>query len=118
MKPWKTLETVETEDGSLQLQQRGKRDFVITIDGRVLMSSMLHRSEVELSRWGCGTLGERPAPRVLTAGLGLGFTLYFIRNFAAILGENGQIPVVLAAWGPPVAAFLLPLGLLLHLEDG
>lgn len=50
--------------------------------------------------------------------LGLGFTLYFIRNFAAILGENGQIPVILAAWGPPVAALLLPLGLLLHLEDG
>ena len=50
--------------------------------------------------------------------LGLGFSLYFIRNFAAVLGENGQIPVVLAAWGPPVAAILLPLGLLLHLEDG
>ena len=50
--------------------------------------------------------------------LALGFTLYFIRNFAAILGENGQIPVVLAAWGPPVAAVFLPLGLLLHLEDG
>lgn len=54
---------------------------------------------------------------VLTA-LVLGFTLYFIRNFAQILGENGQIPVLLAAWGPPVAAILLPLGLLLHLEDG
>ena len=50
--------------------------------------------------------------------LALGFTLYFIRNFAAILGENGQIPVVLAAWGPPLAAVFLPLGLLLHLEDG
>ena len=50
--------------------------------------------------------------------LAMGFTLYFIRNFAAILGENGNIPVVLAAWGPPLAALLLPLGLLLHLEDG
>ncbi len=55
---------------------------------------------------------------MVLAALGLGFTLYFIRNFAAILGENGQIPIVLAAWGPPVAALLLPLGLLLHLEDG
>ncbi len=55
---------------------------------------------------------------MVLAALGLGFTLYFIRNFAAILGENGQIPVILAAWGPPVAALLLPLGLLLHLEDG
>jgi lipopolysaccharide export system permease protein len=41
-----------------------------------------------------------------------------VRNFAQILGENGQIPVMLAAWGPPVATLLLPLGLLLHLEDG
>ena len=50
--------------------------------------------------------------------LGMGFLLYFIRNFAAILGENGQIPVIMAAWFPPLAALLLPLGLLLHLEDG
>lgn len=55
---------------------------------------------------------------MVLAALALGFTLYFIRNFASILGENGQIPVLLAAWGPPVAAALLPLGLLLHLEDG
>lgn len=55
---------------------------------------------------------------MVLSALGLGFTLYFIRNFAAILGENGQIPIILAAWGPPLAALLLPLGLLLHLEDG
>ncbi|WP_238370675.1 LPS export ABC transporter permease LptG [Heliomarina baculiformis] len=48
----------------------------------------------------------------------LGFALYFIRNFAQILGENGQIPVLLAAWGPPIASILLTLGLLLHVEDG
>lgn len=50
--------------------------------------------------------------------LTMGFTLFFIRNFAQILGEEGQIPVLLAAWGPPVAAVLLPMGLLLHWEDG
>ena len=54
---------------------------------------------------------------VLTAVL-LGFGLYFIRSFAQILGENGQIPVLLAAWAPPVASILLALGLLLHVEDG
>jgi len=48
----------------------------------------------------------------------LGFTVFFIRNFAQILGENGQIPILLAAWAPPAAAILLTLGLLLHLEDG
>ncbi len=54
---------------------------------------------------------------VLTAVL-LGFGLYFIRSFAQILGENGQIPIALAAWAPPVASILLAMGLLLHAEDG
>lgn len=48
----------------------------------------------------------------------LGFGLYFIRNFAQILGENGQIPVALAAWAPPIASLMLTFGLLLHAEDG
>jgi lipopolysaccharide export system permease protein len=63
------------------------------------------------------TRSGRTGLMVLMA-LGLGFALFFIRNFAQVLGENGQIPILLAAWGPPVAAMLLPLGLLLHLEDG
>jgi lipopolysaccharide export system permease protein len=50
--------------------------------------------------------------------LAMGFAVHFVRNFAQILGENGQIPVSLAAWAPPVAALFLSLGLLLHLEDG
>ncbi len=54
---------------------------------------------------------------VLTAIM-LGFSLYYVRNFAQILGENGQIPILLAAWAPPVASVLLALGLLLHMEDG
>lgn len=47
-----------------------------------------------------------------------GFSIFFLRNFAQVLGENGQIPVILAAWSPPIAAVMLSLGLLLHLEDG
>ncbi|MCJ7873700.1 LPS export ABC transporter permease LptG [Phaeobacter sp. J2-8] len=54
---------------------------------------------------------------VLTA-LMLGFGLYYVRNFAQILGENGQIPASLAAWAPPVAAALIGLGLILQMEDG
>ena len=48
----------------------------------------------------------------------VGFGLHYLRNFAQILGESGQIPVALAAWAPPVASLLMALGLLLHLEDG
>lgn len=47
-----------------------------------------------------------------------GFAIFFLRNFAQVLGDNGQIPVILAAWSPPVATVLMSVGLLLHLEDG
>ena len=47
-----------------------------------------------------------------------GFGLYYVRNFAQILGENGQIPIELAAWTPPIASVFLALGLILHMEDG
>nr|WP_281969037.1 LPS export ABC transporter permease LptG [Roseovarius nanhaiticus] len=47
-----------------------------------------------------------------------GFALFFIRNFALILGESGQLPVVIAVWAPPLAGLLMALGLILHLEDG
>jgi len=47
-----------------------------------------------------------------------GFALFFLRNFAQVLGENGQIPLALAVWTPPFATILLALGVLLHLEDG
>lgn len=47
-----------------------------------------------------------------------GFSVFFLRNFAQALGDSGQIPIALAAWSPPLAAALLALGLVLHLEDG
>lgn len=47
-----------------------------------------------------------------------GFAIFLLRNFTQVLGETGQIPVLVAAWSPPVAASLLALSLLLHLEDG
>jgi lipopolysaccharide export system permease protein len=48
----------------------------------------------------------------------LGFGMFFLRNFAQVLGESGQLPVSVAAWTPPIAAILLSLGFLLHTEDG
>ena len=54
---------------------------------------------------------------VLMAVLG-GFVIFFLRNFAQVLGQNGQVPISLAAWAAPVAAILLALALLLHVEDG
>ncbi len=47
-----------------------------------------------------------------------GFALYFLKDFAESLGGRGRIPLMVAAWSPPVAAILLAISLLLHLEDG
>ncbi len=57
------------------------------------------------------------APRVLIAIL-LAFLFFFLRNFANILGQNGEVPISLAAWGAPLAVILAATALLLHLEDG
>lgn len=48
----------------------------------------------------------------------MGFSIFFLRNFAQVLGENGQIPIIVAAWAPPLAGIFMSLGLLLHTEDG
>lgn len=47
-----------------------------------------------------------------------GFALFFLKDFAESLGASGEVPLLVAAWTPPIAAILMALGLLLHLEDG
>ncbi|MBY4891609.1 LPS export ABC transporter permease LptG [Rhodobacteraceae bacterium N5(2021)] len=55
---------------------------------------------------------------MVLAAILLGFGVVFIRRFAEVLGETGQVSVTLVAWTPPIAAILLALGFLLHTEDG
>jgi lipopolysaccharide export system permease protein len=54
---------------------------------------------------------------MVLASLLAGFGLFFLRNFAQVLGDSGQLPVMLAAWAPPLAGALLSLAFLLHRED-
>jgi spermidine synthase len=75
MVPWKTLATIPTSDGALQLRQRNAKEFLITIDGRVLMTSTERLSEEACARLACEPLAKRPSPRVLIGGLGMGYTL-------------------------------------------
>jgi len=75
VRPFKLLDSAETPEGRLELRQRGERDFMISIAGRVLMSSHIHRSETAVAELACGALRGRKSPRVLIGGLGLGFTL-------------------------------------------
>jgi lipopolysaccharide export system permease protein len=55
---------------------------------------------------------------LVVGAIGLGFGAYFIRNLMSLLGENGQLPIIAAAWGPPVAIVLFAVGIILHMEDG
>ncbi len=73
--PWTVLQSVKTAEGILELRQRGERDFLITVNGLVLMNSSLHRSEVALGEVACGHLKAHDAPRVLVGGLGMAITL-------------------------------------------
>jgi spermidine synthase len=75
MRAWETLDAVETAEGRLELRRRGAQDFVITVAGRVLMSSMAHLTEVAVAEIACGEVAGRESPRVLIGGLGMGFTL-------------------------------------------
>jgi spermidine synthase len=73
--PWKVLESVKTDEGILELRQRGERDFLIMVNSLVLMNSSLHRSEIALGELACGELKGQPGARVLVGGLGMAFTL-------------------------------------------
>ncbi len=72
--PWRTLDRIATEEGDLELRRRGD-EFLITVAGRVLMSSAAHRSEAVLAESACARLAGHPRPRLLCGGLGMGFTL-------------------------------------------
>jgi spermidine synthase len=75
MKPLKKLATAQTPDGGELVLYQHDRDFSIQINGRGLMNSRQHASEMELARLGCAHLSGCAAPRVLIGGLGMGYTL-------------------------------------------
>lgn len=74
-KPWRIVDSIDTDEGLLDLRQRGEADFLITIDSRVLMNSSANMSEIVLAELACESLQNKKKPRVLVGGLGMGFTL-------------------------------------------
>lgn len=88
--PWKTIASISTDEGILELRQRGDKDFLIMIGTQVLMNSLANRSEIVLGQQGCGHLKNSDAPRVLVGGLGMGFTL---RAVLDSLPSSAQIVV-------------------------
>lgn len=99
MTPWKTLASIATKEGSLQLRQRAEREFLIVIDGRVLMTSNDRRSEQGLATLACDGLTAR-APRVLIGGLGMAYT---VRAALDVLPAGAE--VVVAELTPAVDAW-------------
>ena len=106
-KPWKTIESIDTDEGVLELRQRDDRDFLITVGGLVLMNSMANRSEIVLGQLGCKHLKTHARPRVLVGGLGMGCTLRAVLDSLPSTAEVVVAelnPVVLKWCEEPLAA--------------
>lgn len=73
MKPWETLATATTPDGSRFELRRHDGNYVIQADGYELMTSYSHSSEDAMMSLACPR--PRPHASVLIGGLGMGYTL-------------------------------------------
>lgn len=100
MIPWTLLDTAEMPGGGeLRLLRRGG-EFSIRAGHTELMNSRVGGSEELLAGASCRKIRDRPAPRILIGGLGMGFTL------RAALGELGPgARIVLAELVPSVVAW-------------
>ncbi|MCH2108656.1 MAG: hypothetical protein MK135_04970 [Polyangiaceae bacterium] len=96
-RPFKLLDEVTSDEGPLQLLQRGELDFMILVNGRVLMTSMITESELALAKEGCAVISRLPRPKVLIGGMGLGFTLRAALDALAPMAQ-----VVVAELNPQV----------------
>lgn len=90
MKPTERLASARTPDGGEMVLYRHDRDFSIKVDGRDLMNSRRHASELDLARLGCAHLRGHAAPSILIGGLGLGYTL---RQTLAMVGPGAKVVV-------------------------
>jgi spermidine synthase len=98
VRPWKLIDSasVPGEGGALRLYQRGD-EFSIKAGPSELMNSRVHGSEDALAELACQRLGDRPRPRLLIGGLGMGYTLA-----AALHALGADAEVVVAELVPAV----------------
>lgn len=88
MRPWVTLDTARTPEGTeLSLVERGP-EIVIRAAGKDLMSNRMHGSEEAMAAM---ARTSRQGGRVLVGGLGMGFTL---RAALDTLPPGGRVTVV------------------------
>jgi lipopolysaccharide export system permease protein len=60
----------------------------------------------------------QPTILLIGGGVVIGFVVFFASSFLKALGASDQIPVVLAAWFPPLIALALGVSVILTTEDG
>ncbi|MCK4501513.1 MAG: hypothetical protein KAU22_00665 [Desulfuromonadales bacterium] len=92
MTQWELLETAQIPgtESDLCLYQSGEHFSISINSGGQLMNTIEHESEDALAKLTCSKIANRPQPRVLIGGLGMGFTLA-----AALchLGETAEVVV-------------------------
>ena len=98
--PWQVIDKADTDEGLLELRQRGEMDFLILIADRVLMNSSANRSEIILSKLACQSISTRKRPRVLMGGLGMGYSLK-----AALDSLPDDAVVIVAELNPVVVSW-------------
>ena len=91
MKPVELLGQALSPDGSaIRLIRRGD-EYIMLVDGAILMSSRMHGSEEALATLACQRLRTLAKPSVLIGGLGMGFTL---RATLDLVSHDAMVAVV------------------------
>jgi spermidine synthase len=87
MIPWIQLGKAPVPGGGeVRLMRRGA-EFSIRLGVKELMNSRLSGSEEALATLACARIHDRPRPRVLIGGLGMGFTLRAAQWAESEMGE-------------------------------
>lgn len=110
MIPWEFLDSAQVPDKgeTLRLYKRGEA-FSIRVGSCELMNSCVHGSEEALAELTCDRISDRPFPRILIGGLGMGYTAA-----AALTHLGSESQVTIAELVPTVVAWNR--GVLSHLS--
>jgi spermidine synthase len=91
VKPFELLDHAVSRDGTTLKLVRRDDEYIILVDGAVLMSSRMHGSEEAMATLACQRLRTLNQPNVLIGGLGMGFTL---RTTLDLLPPDATVVVV------------------------
>jgi spermidine synthase len=101
MKPWELLDTTAVPgDGSEMRLYRRDAEYSIKAGHHELMNSRVHGSEDALAELACKRVRNRPQPRVMVGGLGMGYILA-----AALQALGPEAEVVVAELVPAVVTW-------------